>query len=138
MQLHGNHPCFNWQRAPLREYLDPGDLHALAGDRTVIRETGLADATYSSTSWPYAGAKQVVRRAQPAFDGLGGTLIHYLHGGGHLFQAGDPGTGTTAAAGVTTPTVSEPSLFDGPSAEWQVDGQVMPYSPSSLFDVLPR
>ena len=138
MQLHGNHPCFNWIRGSVREYLDPGDLHALVAPRTLIRETGVLDGTYSLSPWPYAGAKQVVRRAQPAFDALGGTLLHFLHSGAHEFRIGDSTTVGVAGAGVTAPTETAPSATDALSTDWQSDCTTTLCSVMSLFDALPR
>ena len=52
MRLHGNHPCWQWQRGDIREYVDPGDLNALVAPRVLVRETGLADGIYSSAPRP--------------------------------------------------------------------------------------
>ncbi len=138
MQLHGNHPCFNWMRTRIREYLDPSDLHALVAPRTLIRETGAGDATYSAASWPYAAAKQVVWRAQPAFDALGGTLLHYMHGGAHVFRMGDATIGAVSGSGVTAPAMAAPTGGDALSTAWESDSTTVLYSAMSLFDVLPR
>ncbi|HEY2900041.1 MAG TPA: hypothetical protein VGL59_05675, partial [Polyangia bacterium] len=138
MQLHGNHPCFNWLRGSVREYFDPSDLHALVAPRTLIRETGAVDTVYSNSTWPYASAKQVVRRAQPAFDALGGTLLHYLHDGAHLFCVGDTTSGAATAGGVTAPMETAPSASDPSPTDWESDQTTMALSATSLFDVLPR
>ncbi|HEX3693977.1 MAG TPA: dienelactone hydrolase family protein [Polyangia bacterium] len=138
MQLHGNHPCFDWLRGNVREYFDPSDLHALVAPRTLIRETGAVDTVYSNSTWPYASAKQVIRRAQPAFDALGGTLLHYLHDGAHLFCVGDTTSGAATAAGVTAPMETAPSASEASPTAWESDPTTMALSATSLFDLLPR
>jgi hypothetical protein len=138
MQLLGNHPCFNWVRGRVREYVDPADLHALVAPRSLILETGLLDTTYSGSAFPFASAKQVVRRAQPAFDALGGTLIHYMHDGGHLFRVGDAAPGFDTGNGVTAPMLAAPETDDDSSEAWESDRSTTVYSVTSLFDILPR
>ncbi|MEA2699697.1 MAG: hypothetical protein QOI66_3968 [Myxococcales bacterium] len=138
MQLLGNHPCFNWVRGRVREYVDPADLHALVAPRTLIRETGILDTTYSGSAFPFASAKQVVRRAQPAFDALGGTLIHYMHTGAHVFRVGDAAPGFEFGDGVTAPMLAAPVTDDDSSEAWESDHSTTVYSVTSLFDILPR
>ena len=62
MRLHGNHPCWRWQRGDADEYLDPGDLAALVASRVLVRETGKRDTTYSDLGAPFESAKEVIRR----------------------------------------------------------------------------
>ena len=104
MSLHGNHPCWMWQRGDAREYYDPGDLNALVASRILVRESGKQDTIYSDESPPFGTAKEVVWRARPAFQALGGQLIHYLHFNAHAFQVGQFCTAQGAADGVTVPT----------------------------------
>jgi dienelactone hydrolase len=134
--LHGNHPCWLWQRGDAREYVDPADLEALVAPRTVIRETGHNDNCYSNAKVPFASAKQVVRRAQPAFDALGGKLIHYLHFDVHDFHVGQYCERGDTNAGVTTPIVSAPDATDPWSTDWQNDDHTAQVS-ATIFDQLP-
>ncbi len=136
MRLHGNHPCWNWQRADVREYEDPGDLAALMAGRTLVRETGRADYTYSSAPAPFATAKEVVRRAQPAFTAAGGQLIHYLHFDGHAFHVGEYCPVLGGAAGVTTPVAQAPDAESPWSTDWASDPGTTMLSPS-LFALIP-
>ncbi|HVT09287.1 MAG TPA: hypothetical protein VHO67_17625 [Polyangia bacterium] len=136
MRLHGNHPCWEWQRGDAREYLDPGDLDALVAPRLVVRETGLADAVYSSAPAPFAIAKEVVRRAQPAFDAAGGRLIHYLHFDGHAFHAGQFCPAEGSADGVTIPEVGGPLAADPWATGWAADPDRTPVAPS-IYAFLP-
>ena len=71
MYVAGNHQCWRWQGGDEREYLAPADLYALIAGRTLIRETGIKDDTYSWATPTFATAKQAVRDAHPAFDVLG-------------------------------------------------------------------
>ena len=136
MRLHGNHPCWQWQRGDIREYVDPADLHALVAPRVLVRETGLADTTYSSAAAPFATSKEVVRRAQSAFDAAGGRLIHYLHFDGHAFHVGlfCPEQGT--ADGVTTPFLTGPDALYPWSTTWAGDPGRSAIAPS-IFTFLP-
>jgi dienelactone hydrolase len=136
MRLHGNHPCWQWQRGDVREYLDPGDLEALVAPRVLVRETGLADGIYSDAAAPFATAKEVVRRAGPAFSAAGGQLIHYLHFDSHAFHVGQFCPEEGNADGVTTPTVTAPHPSDPWSTTWAADPGRTPIAPS-LFALLP-
>ncbi len=136
MSLHGNHPCWMWQRGDAREYYDPGDLNALVGSRVLVRETGLQDYVYSSAPAPFAIAKEVVRRAQPAFAAAGGELIHYLHFDGHAFHVGLFCPDEGAAAGVTVPTLQAPDPADPWSTDWAADASTTMLVPS-IFSLLP-
>jgi dienelactone hydrolase len=135
MTVHGNHACWSWQAGNAREFVDPSDLHALVAGRTVIRETGRQDLCYSSATEPFSTAKQVIRRAQPAFDALGGKLIHYLHFDGHIFHFGDQ-MGDAPALGLTTPAVIGPTLDQPWSMLWQHDDATTVMA-ASVFDELP-
>ncbi|HVY39555.1 MAG TPA: hypothetical protein VHM31_16565 [Polyangia bacterium] len=136
MRLHGNHPCWEWQRGDVREYLDPGDLDALVAPRTAIRETGLADTVYSSAPAPFAIAKEVVRRAEPTFEAAGGRLIHYLHFDGHAFHAGQFCPVEGSADGVTAPEVAGPTAADPWATGWAADPDRTPIAPS-IYAFLP-
>jgi hypothetical protein len=136
MRLHGNHPCWNWQRADVREYEDPGDLHALVAGRMLMRETGRADYTYSSAPAPFATAKEVVRRAQPAFAAAGGQLVHYLHFDAHAFHVGEFCPELGEADGVTTPVLQAPDPEEPWSTDWASDPTTTMLSPS-IFALIP-
>jgi dienelactone hydrolase len=99
--------CVNWSRADIREYIDQADMLALIVPRPVIVETGQVDRTYSEYAQPFAGSKQMVRRAMMAYGD--GPLIHFLHPLGHEYRAGvvtytvndDQGSSATATDGRT-------------------------------------
>jgi dienelactone hydrolase len=135
MERHDNHPCWKWQRGDAREYLDPADLTAMAAPRVMVRETGAGDWTYSDLATPFSAAKDVVRRAQPAFDALGGQLLHYLHFGGHAFHVGGFSPQINAAAGVTIPLQIAPAIESPWSNLWDSDGSTKSMA-SSIFDLL--
>ena len=136
LRLHGNHACWRWQRGDAGEYLDPGDLAALVASRVLVRETGKRDPTYSDLAAPFGSAKEVVRRARPAFDALGGRLIHYLHFDAHAFHVGQYCALDAADDGVTTPIDEAPSPADAWSTSWLVDGATVELLPS-IFELLP-
>jgi dienelactone hydrolase len=136
MSLHGNHPCWMWQRGDAREYYDPGDLNALVASRMLVRETGKQDTCYSNATPPFGSAKEVVWRAQPAFQALGGQLIHYLHFDAHAFQVGQFCTAESAADGVTVPVVQGPSPADPWATDWSSNGTTTAMVPS-IFAITP-
>jgi dienelactone hydrolase len=136
MSLHDNHPCWKWQRADAREYFDPGDLTALAAPRVLVRETGAGDYTYSDLATPYSGAKELIRRAQPVFDALGGKVLHYLHFEAHSFHVGAFAPEIGKADGVTIPLLAAPDPSSIWSNLWDADGQTTPMT-STIFDLLP-
>ncbi|HEY8926633.1 MAG TPA: hypothetical protein VIU64_19755 [Polyangia bacterium] len=136
LRLHGNHACWSWQRGDVAEYLDPGDLAALAAPRVLVRETGKRDPTYSDLATPFETAKEVVRRARPAFDALGGRLIHYLHFDAHAFHVGQYCALEAAFDGVTTPVDEAPSPKDLWSTSWLADGGTVELLPS-IFALMP-
>ncbi len=136
MSLHGNHPCWMWQRGDAREYYDPGDLHALVASRTLVRETGKQDTIYSDATPPFRIAKEVVWRAAPAFQAMGGRLVHFMHFDAHDFQVGQFCLAEGAADGVTVPTVGAPDPANPWSTDWSGDGTTTPLLPS-IFAAVP-
>lgn len=127
MANYTNHPCWQWQYAEVREYLDASDLLALVAPRPMIVETGVADWTFSMFAAPYSADKQVLRRARAAYAADTGALTHDLHPGGHLFVTG------VRPAGVTVPRVT------GPAALWSQDWQLDPSTvtePRTVFDLV--
>jgi dienelactone hydrolase len=120
MLHHGNHPCWRWLDADVREYLDMSDLHALDAPRALVIETGKADFTYSQMAAPWAGAKQVARRARPAYAGVERSFVHYLHYDQHHYHAGDLDPTMPVEQGVRVPGMEAPA---SPwSLDWQTDG----------------
>lgn len=134
--LHGNHRCWMWQRADVRDYLDPSDLHAMVAPRVLIRETGARDYTYSDVATPFSADKEVIRRAQPAFDALGGHLIHYIHFDGHAFHVGRYCPAIDATKGVTEPIEAAPDAASPWLTGWDTDARTVAKTPS-IFDLLP-
>ncbi|HSS39530.1 MAG TPA: hypothetical protein VLT58_12235, partial [Polyangia bacterium] len=104
--------------------------------RILVRESGKQDTIYSNESPPFGTAKEVVWRARPAFEALGGQLIHYLHFNAHAFQVGQFCTAQGAADGVTVPTIQGPSPSDPWSAAWSSDGATTAMMPS-IFSITP-
>ena len=132
----GSHPCWLWAHAGIREYIDASDLLALIAPRLAVVETGKQDTVYSSMSPPWAGDKQVMRRAASAYDDEPDSLIHYLHYDVHRWHAGGYAAGRQPAAGfqngIQATRVTAPSPPG--STGWQTDGGTQP--PESLFDLV--
>ena len=117
VDLHGNHGCWRWAWADIREYINHSDVLALIAPRPVIVETGAADTVFSNFLPPFAGDKQVIRRARVA----GNPLLHFLHPLTHEYRTGE----------VRYTTVLEPL---GPGdLTWQTNGQTAT-SGRTLFD----
>ncbi len=87
--VHGNHPCWRWMNADVREYVDDSDLLALVAPRPLIVVTGRVDYTYSDFVEPYASDMEVMRRARVAYGGEVNNVIHYLDYDGHRYHVGD-------------------------------------------------
>jgi dienelactone hydrolase len=135
MPYKGNHSCWQWQRGNIREFFEPGDLLAMVSPRTLVLETGAQDGCYSTLNPPFASAKQVVQRARPAFDVLGGKLIHYLHYDAHTFHVGEA-RASGQALGLTTPMHEDATPRTYWSGAWQLNGETTRRA-NSLFDELP-
>jgi hypothetical protein len=130
---HGNHPCWRWQDADIREYIDASDLHALTAPRPLVVLTGRVDTTYSDKPHPFASDKQVLRRGRVAYDRLD-DVVHYLHYDEHHYHVGDADPKITEH-GVHVPTVIEPSAPW--SLDWQNDSQTAIAYPT-LFDCIEK
>jgi hypothetical protein len=128
---HGNHACWRWRHAEIREYLDVSDLHALIAPRPIVIETGQTDHTYSAFHAPFASDKQVLRRSRAAYGAASEQLVHYLHGDGHVFHAGD----TNGVAAISVPTEIRP-LVRG-SESWQLDASTV-IVPKTVFELVPE
>jgi poly(3-hydroxybutyrate) depolymerase len=123
---HLNHPCWQWQHADVREYVDSSDLFALIAPRPLVVETGILDSTFSSFSAPFASDKQVMRRA-----GAAGSATHFLHGGTHELRIGD----APAQRGISVPQAKRPvQRF---SEDWQIDSTTT-LLPETVFDLISR
>jgi dienelactone hydrolase len=133
LQYHGNHPCWRWLNADIREYVDTSDLFALIAPRPLIVETGKIDTTYSRFLPPFAADKEVVRRARVAYGGETGNLVHYLHYDQHNFHAGDVNPTHAAEANVRIPEVIQPTAQR--SSGWQMDGHTYALR-GTLFDLV--
>jgi dienelactone hydrolase len=133
MLYKGNHPCWRWLHGDVREYLDSSDLLALTAPRPLIVMTGKSDRTYSLLPQPFAGDKQILRRARAAYADDSSRLVHYLHYDGHRFHVGEKNPTHPAEEGVRTPDVTAP---ESPrSLAWQTDAQTSRKWPS-LFDCI--
>jgi dienelactone hydrolase len=131
MTYHGNHPCWQWMHADIREYVDPSDFYALTAPRPLIIETGKADFTFSQLHEPFAGDKQVSRRVRAAYGSEAYSFVHYLHYDEHHFHVGDVNPTYMSESDVRLPVVIKPeSLW---SLAWQTDSQT--FEPAgSLLD----
>src|SRR5260221_7673771 len=109
----------------------------MVAGRTMVRETGKIDGCYSDLAAPFMSAKQVIRRAQPAFDALGGRLVHYLHFDEHRFHVGELEPGGAEPLGVLTPALDRPETANVWATDWQLDGQTVIASPS-VFSLMPQ
>jgi pimeloyl-ACP methyl ester carboxylesterase len=89
LKFNGSHGCWNWHYADIREYLDSSELFALVAPRPLIIETGKQDMVYHCLPQPYAGDKQIARRARAAYFDAPDNFVHYLHSDYHVFRAGD-------------------------------------------------
>jgi len=132
MNLHGNHACWRWQQGDVTEYVDASDLLALVAPRTLVVETGTRDLTFSGFIPPFAADKQVMRRSRVAWGSEASRVVHFLHGGAHVYRVGDPFFDDTTTRGITVATVIEPSVAD-PLA-WQFDGATTLHA-MSVFDL---
>jgi dienelactone hydrolase len=123
MLYGGNHPCWRWTHGDVREYIDVSDLHALIAPRGLIVETGRQDVTYSRLATPFAGDKQVLRRARVAFSDAPERVVHYLHYDGHAYHFGEMGSPAVIEQGVHVPLVTAPQ---SPwTLDWQRDSQTV-------------
>jgi hypothetical protein len=134
MDNHGNHPCYRWRNADIHEFVDVSDYQALIAPRPLVVETGLVDRTFSPLATPYAGDKQVTRRARLAYGADSPNLIHYLHYDGHRFHVGDMNpTNPSRPRGVRATLVTGP-LHDT-DISWQESSSTFERSPS-LFHLM--
>ena len=134
VQYHGNHPCWRWQNANAREYIDTSDLHALISPRPLIVETGKQDTIFSSFSAPFASDKQVARRSRIAFGDGVENFVHYLHYDFHNYHVGDfDPLDPNAERGVRVPTITAPQAPW--SLAWQTDPTTLEVK-STLFDYI--
>ena len=147
ISYHGNHPCWRWLHADIREYVDTSDLQALIAPRPLVVETGAQDSTFSSFQPPFASDKQVVRRTRAAYGRDATNFLHYLHDDGHHFRVGGldalasgvpkadilfpAGDANPEQRSVRAPVLIEPELPW--SLRWQTDSRTTSVTPS-LFD----
>ncbi len=130
---HGNHPCWRWLHADIREYVDTSDFHALTAPRPLVVETGRADFTFSQFPSPFAADKQVIRRSRVAYGGETGNLVHYLHYDQHHYHIGDVNPTHASEQGVRIPEVIQPTAPW--SLEWQTDDRTFAMR-ATLFDLV--
>jgi dienelactone hydrolase len=132
---HGNHPCWRWIHADIREYVDTSDLHALIAPRQLIVETGKVDPTYSSFHPSFAADKQVARRTRAAYGAEVPYFVHYLHYDEHRYHVGDVNPAMPGAEqGVRVPAFIGPPTAG--STSWQTDPTSTVDRPT-VFDYLP-
>lgn len=133
LRYHNNHACWQWQHADIGEYLTVADLHALVAPRLLVVETGMADATFSAATAPFASDKQVVRQSRVAYGDDHERLWHYLHEGGHVWRAAD-GSATDDSKGITLPVAAAPKK-GWLALLWQIDERTH-VVPKTVFEVV--
>ena len=133
LYFHGNHPCWRWMNADIREYVDVSDLFALIVPRPLIVETGQADPTYSKFPEPFASDLEVLRRTRVAYGGETGNVIHYMHYDQHRFHVGDVNPTQLTEWGIRIPASIAPSAPG--SIDWQVDPRRVE-TRATLFDAI--
>ena len=131
MIYHGNHPCWQWLNADVREYVDTSDFYALTAPRPLIVETGKIDFTFSQFPQPFASDKQVLRRSRIAYGGETGNIAHYLHYDQHHYHVGDVNPTHAAEGSVRIPEVIAPT--EPWSFAWQTDARTFGQR-ATLFD----
>ncbi len=132
MLHHNNHPCWQWQHADIREFVDISDHEALVAPRGLIVETGAVDTTFSLHKTPFSADKQVLRRTRAAFQGAPHKVLHYLHVGAHAWHAGDI-AGSAAATTILRPVEIAPTRRW--SLQWQDDARTRATA-STVFDTV--
>jgi dienelactone hydrolase len=133
LYYHGNHPCWRWMNANIREYVDASDFFALTAPRPLIVETGQADPTYSKFPEPFASDMEVLRRTRVAYGGEVGNVIHYMHYDQHRFHVGDVNPTQPTEWGIRVPESIAPTAPD--SIDWQVDPRRFA-TRATLFDAI--
>jgi hypothetical protein len=133
MIYHGNHDCWQWLNADIREYVDISEYYALTAPRPLVIETGKADGTFSSFKPPFAADKQVARRSRIAYGDDAANLYHYLHYDEHHFHVGDVNPSHPSESGVRLPTVTDAEVPW--SLAWQSDGTTATDG-STLYDLI--
>jgi hypothetical protein len=132
---HGNHACWRWQHADIREYIGTSDYFALTAPRPLIIETGKLDYTFSGRTPPFSSDKQVIRRVLASYSSEAGVLSHYLHYDVHHYHVGDINPTQVTEQGVRTPNQLVPS--QPWSLDWQVDGSTHTID-LTLFDLIDK
>jgi dienelactone hydrolase len=111
LPAHGNHPCWQWQHASVRDYLDVADLFALVAPRPLVVEAGAADETFTFLDPPFIDAKELTRRGRTFFADAPDHFLFYLHDDGHAYHFGDrfAGDDEDAPLGVQLPAQIAPA-----------------------------
>jgi dienelactone hydrolase len=133
MVYNGNHPCWRWLHADLREYVDASDFYALTAPRPLVIETGKVDFTFSRFAAPFAADKQILRRARLAYGGEVSNVEHYLHYDQHRYHVGDVNPTHISETNVRVPEVVEPTATW--SYAWQSDNRTFSLR-GDLFDIV--
>lgn len=120
LALHGNHECWRWRHADVREYLGVSDLHALIAPRPLLVETGKTDGLFSSLPVPFGSDKQVMRRSRVAYGADASAIAHYLHYDVHHYHVGDVDPTKVVEAGVRVPVAMDADPAG--STDWQTNG----------------
>jgi dienelactone hydrolase len=141
IQYNGNHPCWGWAHANIRELIDVSDYEEVIAPRPFIIETGKQDNTFSAVAPYFQSDKQVARRARVPYADLGatGSYIHYLHYDVHRYHLGDASANYPTPLGVQIPNYTAP-VSPNHLRDWQTDGTTYTGYPTvfqAIADFLP-
>lgn len=122
MLYNGNHPCWRWLNADIREYVDLSDYYGLVAPRPLLIQTGKVDNGFSQVAPWFSASKQLARRTRFAYGNDNANFIHYLHYDGHHYHVGDsnPNSPIGFEQFIRVPTVTRPTLSD--PLNWQKNG----------------
>ena len=128
MLYNGSHPCWQWQHADIREYVDISDYFALNVPRPLLIETGKQDYTFSWRNPPFSSDKQVARRNLASYSAEATQFNLYLHYDQHHYHVGDINPTSATEQGVSVPDELEP--LQPWDQTWQVSGSTHRIQPT--------
>ena len=133
MRYQGNHECWEWLHADIRDYVDISDYFALTAPRPLLIEAGRADPCFSMRKPPYSSDKQVARRNIAAYGAEAARFNLYLHYDQHHYHVGDINPTSATERGVLVPDKLAPA--EPWSQSWQTEGSMHTLQPT-LFDAI--
>jgi hypothetical protein len=127
-----NHPCWEWEHADIREYIDLSDYFSLVSPRRLVAQTGQFDYLFSLREPPFSSDKQIIRRTLRAWPNAS-RPVHHIHSKGHAFRVGDVSVNGSPATGITTTHVQSP--IAPWHLSWQIDASTDVVAPD-LFTLI--